>query len=91
LLHQLGEVLYQQDQFAQARQVLEESLQINTDLGDQEATAGTLHQLSWVMAQEGHLDEARSLCQQCISILEGTGSPYREMAQESLAVFDGKR
>lgn len=79
--------LYQQDKFTQAREVLEESLSVNIALGDHEAMVGVLHQLAWVAVEEDRLEEARSLCEQNITVLKEIGSPHIEMAQASLAAI----
>ena len=69
---------------AEARRLYDESLEIKEKLGDQSGIAVTLGQLGLLAMGAGDKEAARRLLREALSIFERLGSPYAELARQSL-------
>ena len=72
-LHQLGMIAQAQGEYAEARRLYQQSLEIKERLGDQGGKAATLHQLGMIAQDQGEYAEARRLYQQSLEIEERLG------------------
>jgi len=72
-LHQLGIIAQAQGEYAEARRLYQQSLEIKARLGDQGGKATTLHQLGMIAQTQGDYAEARRLYQQSLETFERLG------------------
>jgi tetratricopeptide (TPR) repeat protein len=77
-LNSLGIVAKNQGDFARARQLHEESLEIKKKIGDREGIAYSLGNLGGVAAASGNLAEGMRLYGEALTILEQLKSPKAE-------------
>jgi len=88
-LHQLGNIAYQQGDYATARQRYAESLEIEQNLGNQSGIALTFGQMGLLAEKQGDKTEAARLFREALEILERLQSPNAEIARESLKRVSG--
>jgi tetratricopeptide (TPR) repeat protein len=72
-LHELGNIAYLQGDYAEARRLYQQSLEIKERLGNQGGKAGSLHQLGMIAQDQGDYAEARRLYQQSLETFERLG------------------
>jgi predicted ATPase/class 3 adenylate cyclase len=86
-LSALGGVAYWQADLALTREVYEEALRINRDIGDSSAIAGSLYDLSFPVAIGGDASAASALQEEALALYEAAGDEERTvMVRESMGV-----
>jgi tetratricopeptide (TPR) repeat protein len=84
-----GYLAHMQGDFERARRLLQKSLELYRELGDEEGTARSLHYLGWIdLNSQGHIERARRLLEESLEIDGGTLIPLR-LTQTDLAGLVG--
>lgn len=81
---QIGIILFEQGEVVESQAYHEKSLAIRRSLGEQQGIAIDLHQLGRLAETKGDRAKAADFFREALSIFEKLGSPYAEIARESL-------
>jgi tetratricopeptide (TPR) repeat protein len=74
-LNNAGNLAHMQGDFERARRLLQESLALYRELGDEEGTARSLYYLGWMdLNWQGHIERARRLLEESLETFRRVGS-----------------
>jgi tetratricopeptide (TPR) repeat protein len=84
-LHGLGSLHYKQGEYERARQLYQQSLAINQELGDRAGVATAMAQMGLLLEQQGNLARAVTVMVQALQLFEQLAQPEAEQARSILA------